>query len=90
VTRGLAIGEGVETCLAAAHSMTPVWCLLDAGNLAAFPVLPGIESLTIFADADDAGMKAAVACAQRWAAHAEVVTITPRQAGADIADLVST
>jgi hypothetical protein len=90
VTRGLAIAEGIETALAAAHAFTPVWAAIDAGNLAAFPVLVGIESLTIFADADDAGMKAAVACAQRWAAHAEVVTITPRQAGADIADLVST
>ena len=52
VTYGLAIGEGIETCLAAAHLFTPVWACVDAGNLAAFPVLAGIDCLTIYADHD--------------------------------------
>jgi putative DNA primase/helicase len=46
VTRGLGIGEGIETCLAAAHGFTPIWCTVDAGNMAAFPVLAGIDALT--------------------------------------------
>ena len=55
VTMGLAIGEGIETTLTALVTGHPAWALLDAGNLAAFPVLPGIESLTILADHDEAG-----------------------------------
>jgi putative DNA primase/helicase len=48
VTLGLTIGEGIETCLAAARAgLTPVWSCLSAGNLARFPVLPGLEGLTV-------------------------------------------
>lgn len=90
VTRGLAIGEGIETCLAAAHAYTPVWSCLDAGNLAAFPLLAGIEALSVYADNDDAGRHAARAVGERWAdAGREVTVITPIADGADIADLVA-
>ena len=66
VTMGLAIGEGIETTLTALVAGYPAWALLDAGNLAAFPVLPGIESLTILADHDEAGRRAATTVARRW------------------------
>jgi putative DNA primase/helicase len=66
VRYGLGIAEGIETALSAGHAFTPVWATVDAGNMAAFPVLPGIESLVIFADNDAAGLSAARACAQRW------------------------
>jgi len=90
VTGGLAIAEGIETALAAAHAFTPVWCCVDAGNLAVFPVLPGIEALTILADHDEPGLRAAAACAQRWAdAGREVRIATPDEDGADMADLVA-
>ena len=56
VTYGLCVGEGLETCLTAAHGFTPVWACLDAGNLAGLPVLPGVEALTIVADHDEAGL----------------------------------
>ena len=65
VTHGLALAEGVESALAAAHLFTPVWAAIDASNLSQFPVLAGIESLTIYADHDPAGIKAAKACASR-------------------------
>lgn len=68
VTYGLAIAEGIETALSMAHDYKPVWSVIDAGNMAAFPVLPGIETLVIGADNDPAGIKAAHACAERWAA----------------------
>jgi len=90
VTRGLAISEGIETALAAAHGSSPVWAAIDAGNLGAFPLLDGIESLTIIADHDDAGLSAANNCARRWAnAGREVRVATPRIAGMDAADLVA-
>ena len=88
VTYGLAIGEGIETCLAAAHLFTPVWACVDAGNLARLPVLDGIEALTIFADHDAAGLKGARECARRWRESGrDVRVLRARLAGADIADL---
>ena len=68
VILGLGIAEGVESALAAARVYRPMWACIDAGNVTNFPVLPGIESLTIFADHDPAGTDAATACAARWAA----------------------
>src|SRR5690606_14880954 len=66
VSTGLAIAEGIETALCAAHAFTPVWSCIDAGNLAKFPVLPGVEALTVFADHDAAGIDAARQVARRW------------------------
>ena len=88
VTHGLALAEGIESALAAARLHTPIWATVDAGNLSQFPVLAGIEALTIFADHDDAGLKAAKECARRWhAAGREVHIRAPRAPGADAADL---
>lgn len=67
VTHGLAIAEGIETALSVAHAFKPTWAAIDAGNLGELPVLAGIEALTIVADADPAGTKAAERCAERWA-----------------------
>ena len=88
VTTGLAIAEGIETGLAAAHLFSPVWACVDAGNLARLPVLDGIEALTIFADHDAAGLNAAAECANRWRkAGRQVRALRARLPGADIADL---
>lgn len=84
VTHGLAIAEGIETALTIAHVYTPVWSTIDGGNLARFPVLPGIECLTIYADHDrhGAGIKYAEQCAARWARAGRDVWISePKQAG---------
>ncbi|MBD0276220.1 MAG: toprim domain-containing protein, partial [Acetobacteraceae bacterium] len=45
----------------------PVWAAGSAGGIRNFPVLPGIEALTIFADQDGAGIGAARECGRRWA-----------------------
>ena len=53
VTLGIVVGEGLETRLAAARAGSiPVWSTLTAGNLAAFPVLRGLDGLTILVDHD--------------------------------------
>jgi putative DNA primase/helicase len=89
VTCGLAIAEGIETALAAAHMFVPAWATVDAGNMSTFPLLPGIESLTIYADHDEAGLKAARECARRWRDAGRLPRIlTPVIAGQDAADLV--
>lgn len=83
VTLGLAIAEGIETALAV--PFRPVWACLSAGQLAQFPVLSGIEALTIFADQDKAGLDAANACGERWHAADREVTMAAPLVG-DFAD----
>lgn len=87
VTIGLAIGEGIETALSLAHSYTPVWAAIDAGNLSQLPYLPGIESLLIARDRDPAGERAALTCAARWTAAGARVRIT-RQIQNDMNDVI--
>jgi putative DNA primase/helicase len=92
VTLGLGIAEGIETTLAAAHALEPVWACLDAGNLGTFSVLPGIESLTVFGDNDVSGVgqRAAMAAAQRWAdAGRKAAVVMADCVGQDIADEVN-
>jgi putative DNA primase/helicase len=69
VTMGLGLAEGIETALAAMQGAgwRPVWAATSAGAMDRFPVLPGVEALTVFADADGPGMDAARACCRRWA-----------------------
>lgn len=88
VTIGLGLAEGMETALAVmAAGWSPVWAAIDAGNLADLPVLDGIETLTVFADHDDAGLHAAEKLAQRWVrAGREVAIATPTVRGKDWAD----
>ena len=88
VTHGLGVGEGIETMLSAAHGYTPVWGCIDAGNMAAFPVLAGIEALVIFADNDPPGLKAAQECAQRWADAGRDVRLVMPESG-DMNDAVA-
>ena len=97
ITTGLCIAEGCETALAAsqiAHRgawLRPVWACGSAGNVANFPVLPGIEFLTILADADanGKGQSAARVCAKRWAAAGREVEFSiPDTLGDDFNDIV--
>jgi Toprim domain len=98
VTQGLVIGEGIETVLGAAtrieHRGTllqPAWACGDAGNLRAFPILAGIEALTILVDQDTSGtgQRAAEECTRRWtAAGREVIRLVPRVTGSDFNDIV--
>ena len=94
---GLVLGEGVETSLAAAtrieHRGTllqPAWAAGSAGNMAKFPVLAGIEALTLLVDHDEsgAGQRAAEECASRWETVADVTLITPTNLGADFNDWI--
>ena len=69
VVLGLGIAEGVEDSIAILSSgWAPVWACLSCGGIERLPVLSGIEALTVFHDRDDAGTRAAEACAARWTA----------------------
>ncbi|MGQ4274958.1 DUF7146 domain-containing protein [Terrihabitans sp. B22-R8] len=90
VTTGLTVGEGMETCLAARLAgFRPTWALGSAGGIQNFPVLQGIEALTILGETDDSGAneRASDQCGQRWlVADAEVNLVTPTTRG-DFADV---
>jgi hypothetical protein len=91
VVQGLAIAEGIETALSAIVSSWPTWACLDAGNLGEFPVLNGIDALTIFADHDESGtgQNAARRTYDRWrAAGKDAAIILPSNIGADWNDAV--
>ncbi len=76
VVSGLAIAEGIENAIAVQNlGWRAVWAVLSAGGMQAFPVLPGVECLTIFVDVDDAGEAAAHACCARWVEAGLEVTI---------------
>jgi Toprim domain len=78
VILGLGITEGIETALAIIGSgWRPVWAAASAGGIAQFPILSGPEELTIFADRDGTGQKAAQECGRRWREADHLVTIHP-------------
>jgi putative DNA primase/helicase len=89
VLGGLHIGEGVETCMSARQvGLRPSWALGSASALAAFPVLRGVECLSLLREHDDANRAAADSCAGRWAAAGrEVYNIQPI-GGGDLNDSI--
>jgi Toprim domain len=87
-TGGLLVCEGVETGIAVfAAGLRPLWACGGAGTLTTFPLLGGIEALTIAADADPAGMQAAERVAERWRQAGREARIVAPLAG-DWADAV--
>jgi hypothetical protein len=91
VTQGLCIGEGFETCLAARQlGYKPVWALGSAGAIAAFPILPGIDALTVLGERGDNGAneRAARECGERWLAERREVSIVHPQTGDDFNDAI--
>ena len=93
VTTGLGICEGIETGLSLIQraKWQPIWACCSAGGIAKFPVLDGIEHLTIFADADDSGvgLRAAESCARRWREAGREVEITLPPIGKDWLDALT-
>jgi putative DNA primase/helicase len=88
----LAIGEGVETCLAGMMlGFEPAWSVLDANGVANFPILHHVQRLTILVDNDESGtgQRAATTCHDRWAAAGKGVRrVMPDVAGHDANDLL--
>jgi len=78
-TYSLTICEGVETGIGLLMAdLAPVWCCGGSGNLSSFPVLSGVECLTVAADADPPGQRAAAAVAKRWQrAGRDAVIVAP-------------
>lgn len=89
VEEGLGICEGFETGLAVRQrkQWRPIWALGNAGAVRDFPVLPGVEHLTVFADHDETGLRAARACCRRWSEEGHDAEMVHRSTwGMDYAD----
>jgi hypothetical protein len=98
VEQGLTIGEGIETVLAGRQlGFRPAWALGSSGAVRSFPVLAGIEALTILVDHDAAdrngrraGQDDSLVCARRWhEAGKEVRRIIPSRSDTDMADIIT-
>jgi len=92
VAMGLTIAEGVETALSGMQlGWQPTWSVVDAAGIAKFPILSGIEALTILVDNDESGtgQRRALECSKRWtAAGREVFRVLPQHRGHDINDVI--
>jgi putative DNA primase/helicase len=68
VGHALALGEGLENSLTVQQHThwSTIWAAGRADGIRNFPLLFGIEALSIFVDGDNAGRTAAAACAKRW------------------------
>ena len=92
VAAGLTVAEGLETAIAGMKfELTPAWALGCADAIRTFPVLGGIETLTILVDNDRSGTgrRAAEECAARWVgAGCEVFQVVPQRTGEDVADIL--
>jgi hypothetical protein len=90
----LAIGEGIESVLAAiklGHAVPPAWAATVANNLRRLPVIPGVRRLTILADNDESGTseRAARDLRRSWLrSNADVLVRMPTEVGCDFNDLL--
>jgi hypothetical protein len=95
VTLCLGIGEGIETVISLRalpkFGLSPVWSLISAGGIEAFPVLSGIECLHIAIDNDPhgRGLAAAKVCRRRWRdTGLEVYKVETKDQGTDLNDVI--
>ena len=89
VTHGLHVAEGLETALAGLQlGLRPCWALGSAGGISSFPVLAGVEALSLLAENDAANARAVALCAERWAAAGSEVSIIRSTHGNDLNDVL--
>ena len=93
VASTLAIGEGIETCMAARQFMTageleraPVWALGSVGAISFFPVLDGVKRLLILGETGEASAQAVELCTRRWQRAYRRVQIIYSEIGSDVND----
>ena len=83
----LAVGEGVETCMAARQlGVGPTWALGSSGGIAGFPVLDGIDRLILLGETDQASADAIHFCGRRWRKAGRRVCIVMPDIGSDLND----
>jgi hypothetical protein len=85
----LAIGEGVETSLAAMQlELGPAWALGSVGAISFFPVIAGVSKLTILREAGVASARAVQICGRRWRRAGKRVFASRPTVGSDHNDIL--
>jgi putative DNA primase/helicase len=86
----LAIGEGVETCLAAMQLGVEqtAWALGSVGAISFFPVIDGVTELTILGEAGAASDRAIKICGRRWRRASRRVFVSKPKCGSDHNDVL--
>jgi putative DNA primase/helicase len=83
----LAIGEGVETCMAARQlGHRPAWALGSAGAISRFPLIEGVRELRILGETGEASREAVQTCGHRWHAAGRKVKVVMPDVGSDLND----
>ncbi len=85
----LMIGEGLESCLAAAQATgDPAWAALSTSGLRGLDLPDAVRDVVVLADGDDPGEAAARDCAWRWKREGRRVRIARPPVGLDFNDLL--
>jgi putative DNA primase/helicase len=83
----LAIGEGVETCMAARQlGLGPAWALGSAGGISFFPLVDRVKQITILGEACATNARAIRICGKRWRKAGRRVRIVMPNVGSDLND----
>jgi putative DNA primase/helicase len=86
-TGELAIGEGIETCMAARQlGIRPCWALGSVGAISFFPLLRGVKRLMILGETGKASRDAIRLCVPRWRDAGRQVRVTMPEIGSDLND----
>ena len=85
----VAIGEGIETAMAARQlGIRPAWALGSVGAISFFPLLPGVSTLRILAEAGEASNHAVELCGTRWRRAGRRVKAIRPTSGSDLNDVL--
>jgi putative DNA primase/helicase len=85
----IAIGEGVETCMAAMQlGVGTAWAVSSAGNISFFPTIDGISELTILGETGEASARAVKICGRRWRRASRRVFVSRSEVGSDHNDIL--
>jgi putative DNA primase/helicase len=86
----LGIAEGIETALSAAVlDEVPVWAALNTSLLARFEPPPGVATLRIYSDRDEAGLTAAIKLLERLQGRIRVEVRIPSAPAKDWNDVLT-
>ena len=81
------IGEGVETALAAKQlGFSPAWALGSVGAISFFPLIDGIQQLTILGETGNPSAEAIRICGERWKNAGRKVRVVMPDTGNDMND----
>jgi hypothetical protein len=92
VLEGLFLAEGLETTIAAMSiGLRPIWSTGSASSMAKFPVLSGVEALTVVVDhdLDGRGERAAREVEARWRGQKREVNLLRRAVRGDFNDALA-